>query len=381
VILLATPDLSGNEAAYLRQCVESTFVSTVGPFVGRFEEMVAAASGARHAVATSSGTTGLHLALVTVGVTRDDLVLLPDFTFIASANAIAHCGAMPWLVDIGADSWTMDPAALERALETGTERLGDRLIHRQTGRRVAAVMPVHTLGLPAEMDRIAAIAKRFGLPVVADSAAALGASDGGRPVGRLGATLDVFSFNGNKTVTAGGGGIVAGNDEALTDLARHLSTTARRGADYVHDRVGFNYRMTNLDAAVGCAQMERLEPLVAAKRRIRAAYDQAFADIDGLSPFPSRAGCEGACWLSGVVLDESRAAEMEKIRSALRAAGIDARPFWRPVHLQAPYAATPREDVAVTDGIWPRILTLPCSTHLTPLQLDQVVASVRRVLA
>ncbi len=381
MIPLATPDLSGNEAAYLQQCIETTFVSTVGPFVNRFENLVAEASGTRHAIATSSGTTGLHLALVALDVAHDDLVLLPSFTFIASANAIAHCGAMPWLIDIDPATWTMDPDQLASALEGQTERTGRGLLHRATGRRVAAIMPVHTLGLPAEMDRITEIAHRYSLPVVADSAAALGATDKGRPVGALGAALSVFSFNGNKTVTSGGGGAVAGNDEALLALARHLSTTARSGANYLHDRIGFNYRMTNLDAAVGCAQMERLDHLVGAKRRIRTAYDAAFSDIEGLAPFPSRDGCESGCWLSGVVLDHGRATRMEAIRAALREDGIDARPFWQPVHLQPPYAGAPHEDCTVSEDLWPRILTLPCSTHLTDADQDHVIAAVRKALA
>jgi hypothetical protein len=258
MIPLAVPNLAGNEARYLQDCVATNFVSSVGPFVRRFEEMVAAATGAADAVAVSSGTVGLHLALVTAGVGRDDLVILPALTFIASANAIAHCGATPWLLDVSAESWTLDPAALDRTLAAETERRGGRLLHRASGRRVAAVMPVHTLGHPADMDAIAAIAAHHRLAVIADGAAALGATYKGRRPAELGAALTVLSFNGNKTVTAGGGGAVIGTDAGLLGIARHLSTTARVGEAYEHDRVGYNYRMTSLQAAVGCAQMEQL---------------------------------------------------------------------------------------------------------------------------
>jgi hypothetical protein len=202
MIPLAIPNLAGNEAKYLQECVETNFVSSIGPFVIRFEEMVATAAGARFAVATSAGTTGLHAALAAVGVTRDDLVILPSFTFIASANAIAHCGAMPWLFDVDAGSWTLDGEAVARALAGETERRDGRLVHKGSGRRVAAMMPVFTLGMPADMDRLTALAREYRLPLVVDAAPALGARYKGRAVGALGADLTVFSFNGNKTVTA-----------------------------------------------------------------------------------------------------------------------------------------------------------------------------------
>ncbi len=377
MIPLCVPNLSGNEARYLHECVETNFVSSVGPFVERFEERVAVASGAGLAVATSSGTTGLHAALTAIGVQRDDLVVLPSLTFIASANAIAHCGADPWLVDVDEASWTLDPAVLGEVLERDTERDGEDLRHRPTGRRVAALMPVYTLGLPADMDSLLELASEYGLPVVADAAAALGALDRNRPIGSLGAQLSVLSFNGNKTVTSGGGGAVIGDDEALTALVRHLTTTARVGSGYDHDRVGFNYRMTNLQAAVGCAQLERLDELVAAKRRIAAGYDAAFAAVAGLLPFPAPARSESACWFSGVLLENRAAAELVP---GLRADGIEARPFWKPIHLQAPFAACPREPTPVTDRLWPAVLTLPCSTGLAAGDQERVIAAVRSAL-
>jgi dTDP-4-amino-4,6-dideoxygalactose transaminase len=241
----------------------------------------------------------LHLALLSVGVRPGDLVILPTMTFIASANAISHAGAMPWLFEVTEASWTLDPAAVSIALESQTERREDGLIHTPTGRRVSAMMPVHTLGIPADMDALVEVARRFDLRVVADAAAALGAHYKGRPVGQLGADLSVFSFNGNKTLTAGGGGAVVGHDEAACARAAHLSTTARIGREYDHDAVAFNYRMTNLQAAVGCAQLERLDDLVGAKQRIDARYREAFAEVDQLGTFPSPDWAQSACWLSG----------------------------------------------------------------------------------
>lgn len=380
MIPLAVPNLAGNEAAYLQQCVESTFVSSVGPFVTRLEEMAAALAGSAAGVATSSGTTGLHVALTALGVGRDDLVCLPSFTFVASANAISHCGASPWLFDIDPLRWTLDPALLARALDEDCTRDGAALIHRASGRRVAAVMPVHVLGSPAHMDAIVAIARRHGLPVLADAAAALGARDKGRRIGQLGADLSVVSFNGNKTVTAGGGGVVLGDDPGLIGLVRHLSTTARATEDYVHDRVGFNYRMTNLQAAVGCAQLEQLDGFVAAKRRIRAVYDAAFADTAGLTPFPQPDDCESECWFSGFAVQSPPRPSVQDLRARLRQGGIDARPFWIPMHLQPIYAEAPRTSMTVCEELYPRLLTLPCSTGLSSDDQQTVIACLREAL-
>jgi dTDP-4-amino-4,6-dideoxygalactose transaminase len=377
MIPLCVPHLGGNEGRYLQECVDSTFVSSVGPFVDRLATMTALAAGAVTAVPTASGTTGLHLALAALGIGQNDLVVLPSFTFIASANAISHCGAKPWLMDIDPVSWTLDPILLEVTLEAETEQRGGVLRHKATGARVAAIMPVYTLGQPADMDAICAVAARFGLPVVADAAAAIGSTYKGRPPGQMGALLSVFSFNGNKTVTSGGGGAVFGNDTDLLAHAAHLSSTARAGTAYSHDRVGFNYRMTNLEAAVGCAQLEQLDGFIAAKRRIRARYDQAFGGMVGVGLFPDPEWAESACWFSGLVLDRPA----PPVCAALREDGIEARPFWMPVHLQAPYKTCPTTPMPVAERIWDRVITLPCSTNLGIEDQDKVIGSLKRILA
>lgn len=378
MIPLCVPNISGNEGKYLAECVSSTFVSTIGPFVTQFEKMVAEAAGTRGAVATSSGTTALHAALVAVGVERDDLVICPSLTFIASANAISHAGATPWLFDVDQESWTLDPALLARELASRTERRGGDLFHSETGRRVSAIVPVFTLGIPADMDAIVAIAREYGLKIVVDGAAALGALYKGRTSGALGADLTMYSFNGNKTTTAGGGGAVAGDDEALLARFRHLTTTGRVGADYDHDIVAFNYRMTNLQAAVGCAQMERLDEFVAAKRRIAARYEDAFRGLNGISRFPDPEWATSPAWFSGFVFHGQGAADKSRaLRAHLRQEGIDARPFWKPMHDQKPYADAPRTAMPVADALWPGVVTLPCSTHLTGAEQDKVIATVR----
>ncbi|MBN2288956.1 MAG: aminotransferase class I/II-fold pyridoxal phosphate-dependent enzyme [Candidatus Glassbacteria bacterium] len=379
VIPLAVPNLSGNEGKYLRECIETNFVSSAGPFVEKFEEMVARAAGTACAVAVSSGTTGLHLALHSLGVKAGDLVVLPSFTFIASANAIAHCGAAPWVLDIDPAGWTLDPRLLEKELAGRTRRAGEDLVHTPTGRRVAAVMPVYTLGSPADMQPILELARSYGLPVVADAAAALGASYRKGPLGEL-ADLTVFSFNGNKTITAGGGGMIAGTDEKLLRQVRHLSTQARPGREYHHDQVGFNYRLTNLQAAVGCAQMERLEELVRRKRQIQAAYESAFAGLPGIGLFPKPPWGESACWLAGITVEDPGLPPVKNICERLRDKGIQTRTFWKPVHLQPPYRDAPRSGQPVSEKIWDKVLTLPCSTSLTAEQQGCVIETVSGLL-
>jgi len=377
LIPLAIPNLRGKEQTYLRECIETNFVSSVGPFVDRFEADLGRLLGVTRAVATTSGTSGLHVALVAAGVGRDDLVILPSLTFIASANAIAHCGGLPWSFDIDPRSWTLSGEALARGIDAECEKQDRGLVHRATGRRVAAIMPVHTLGVVADMDPIVEIARTYGLPVVADGAASLGADYRGRSPAATGADLTVFSFNGNKTVTAGGGGAVVGDDETLCDLVRHLTTTARVSPAYEHDRVGFNYRLTNLQAAVGCAQLEQLESFVAAKRRISDRYDRELTDLEGVEAFPKPEWGTSACWLSGVVIRER---PLPKILESLEASGIGARPFWRPIRLQAPYREAPSEPTPHCDAIWQQILTLPCSTQLTESDQGRVIEALRRCL-
>ncbi|MBF0381952.1 MAG: aminotransferase class I/II-fold pyridoxal phosphate-dependent enzyme [Magnetococcales bacterium] len=385
MIPLAIPDLKGNENRYLTECITSNFVSCVGPFVNRFEDMVATASGNLRGVATASGTAGLHAGLVAVGVRAGDLVILPSLTFIASANAINYCGADPWLFDVDRATWNIDCEQLAQQLEAETEIRGGEVIHQPTGRRVAAIMPVHTLGMPADMDAVVKLAKQYELPVVADGAAALGAADKMRPVGALGADLTVFSFNGNKTMTCGGGGMVVGDDPILIDQVKHLTTTARKGPGYDHDRVGFNYRMTNVQAAIGCAQLERIDELVSAKRRIRSIYNQAFADIPGLTPFPdyslANANNRSSCWFSGVLVEDADQERILSLLDHLQNCGVESRPFWKPIHLQEPYLHAPKNDLRVCEDIWSGIVVLPCSTGLLPEDQEQVIRGLLQTVS
>ena len=372
MISLAIPNLTGNEKSYLDNCIDTTFVSSVGEYVNKFEEMVAAATGSEMAVATSSGTTGLHAALTAVGVKHGELVIIPSFTFIASANAVRHCGADPWLMDISANDWCMDPELVRSEIDAHC-KCGDdgNIYHSETGKRIAAIMPVYTLGNIPDMAAFRQIADAYGLPLVVDAACAIGATYGGDNFGKI-ADLSVISFNGNKTVTCGGGGAVVGKNKELLDQVRHLTTTARVWPDYDFDEVGFNYRMTNIQAAVGVAQMERLDSFVNTKRKVRKYYEEKLEDIarkNGLAFFPTTE--VSSCWFSGIVLLEGKELDTAKeICSKLKDNGIEARSFWKPVHLQKPYSSCPKSTMNVTEALWQRIITLPCSTGITDEELE-----------
>ncbi|MBM3504568.1 MAG: aminotransferase class I/II-fold pyridoxal phosphate-dependent enzyme [Alphaproteobacteria bacterium] len=373
---LAEPDLSGNEARYLQECIATNQVSSVGPFVSRFENAVAAASELPHAVATSSGTAALHVALVALGVTSGDLVVVPSYTFIASANAVHLCGATPWLFDVEARFLTLDVDLLREEFRRHVAMRSGHAVHTPTGRRVAAILPVHALGIPADLDAIAELAARYRLPVVADGAAALGATVGGRAVTKA-ATLTALSFNGNKTITSGGGGAVVGADPALIGLVRSLSTTARAGDAYEHERAAFNYRMTNVEAAIGCAQIERLEHFLAAKRDVATAYHVAAEGRAETALLGDPPWGASAHWMNAVMVEPER---QERVLDRLSASGIGARRFWRPLHWQPPYRDAPRTTMEHSEDAWRRVVALPSSTSLTDSERAFLAEHLRSAL-
>lgn len=378
MIPLCIPNISGNEGAYLAECVASTFVSSVGPFVDRFEAETRDATGAAWAVATSAGTTALHTALHSLGVGPGDHVVIPSLTFIATANAVAHCHAVPIIVDVEPERWGLDPRLVAEVLETRCTRDAEGVLRlTATGGAVKAIMPVFAMGLPADMDALCALAKAHGLPVVADAAAAIGATYKGRPLAQAGADLTVLSFNGNKLVTAGGGGAIVSAAEEGGARLKHLTSTARVGALYDHDMVGFNYRMTNLQAAVGVAQLERLEHFLATKARIARTYEGGFADLTGVLPFPSVMDSQGSHWLSGIYVPDASLADMAHLREKLVENGIEGRTFWKPIHLQSPYLGCPHQLNGFAEAVWQRVQPLPCSTQLTEDEQAATIDVVR----
>jgi perosamine synthetase len=366
------PEIRGNAWDYVKQCLDANWVSTAGPFVDRFERMVADAVGARYAVATVNGTAALHVALLVAGVQPDDEVLVPALTFVATANAVRYAGAWPVFLDAEPVYGQLDPAKLGEFLERECVSHGGALVNRTTGRRVRAVVPVHVLGHPVDMDPVVELARRFGLAVIEDAAEALGARYRGRCVGRFGA-VGCFSFNGNKLLTCGGGGVIVTDDARLAERARYLTTQAKDDPlEYVHGAIGYNYRLTNLQAALGCAQMELLDEYIATKRAIAERYTTALRSVPAVGTPVEAPGAFGTCWMYTVrVGTDSRA-----LLRYLAARRIQTRPLWQPLHRSPAHAASRSYRVEVADRLYAESLSLPCSVGLTRSQQDEVLAAI-----
>jgi dTDP-4-amino-4,6-dideoxygalactose transaminase len=373
-IPLATPNLGEAERRAVLAALDSGFVSSVGPEVTRFEQEFARLVGSRNAVSVASGTAALHVALRLAGVGHGDEVFVSDFTFIGSANPVAYLGAEVVLVDSEPGSWNMDPDLVEAELDRRA-RAGEPMPR--------AIELVHVLGQPADGQRIVEIARRHDVVVVEDAAESLGAGwvdDEGRTTstGTLGA-LGAFSFNGNKIVTSGGGGMIVTDDDRLARRAKHLTTQAKvPDVGYLHDEVGYNYRLTNLNAALGLAQLGRLDEFVAAKRGIAARYDAALADLP-LTLAPSLPGTRSTYWLYSVLAEDQ--ATRDGLLDQLARHGVGARALWRPLHQQPPFSHFCTLGGQVAASLFDRGLSLPSSTDLSDGDHDRVVAAVRSYFA
>jgi perosamine synthetase len=362
---LHEPVFAGREWDYLKDCLETTLVSSVGPYVDKFEAMLAELTGARRAVATVNGTAALHVCLLLAGVNRGDEVLIPSFTFVATANAVAYCGAIPHFAEVEEERLGIDPAALRAYLKAKAERHQGACRNRATGRRIAALMPMHTFGHPADLEALAALSRDFGLVLVEDAAEGLGTRWQGRHVGTTG-LLSALSFNGNKIVTTGGGGAILTQDEELGKRAKHLTTTAKTPHPWAfrHDQVGFNYRMPNLNAALGCAQLERLPEFLASKRALANAYGAAFAAMPGVRFVAEPRGAESNYWLNAIRIDGADAAWRDATLELAAAEGVAMRPAWVPMHRLPMYADCPRMELPVTEDLEIGILNLPSGAGL-----------------
>jgi dTDP-4-amino-4,6-dideoxygalactose transaminase len=377
-IALAEPTIGGNAQRYLDECLRSNFVSSIGPFVTRFEEVFAASVGARYAVACASGTAAIHLALLVLDVGPGDEVLVPTLTFVASANPVRYAGATPVFVDAEARTYNLDPALVVEELERRA---------RAGIRQPAAIEVVHLLGHPADMAPVLEAAARHGIPVVEDASEALGAAYlagplTGRQVGTIG-RVGCFSFNGNKLITTGSGGMLVTDDEALAKRARHLSTQARLpGLAYDHDEVGFNYRLSNVSAALGLAQLEQLDTLLAGRRANAADYDAAIRDLPALVPAPRAAWADSSFWLyTAALASPAGGRTRDEVLIALDHEGIDARPIWRPLHQTRLWHDAERIGGGVADDIFERAFCLPSTSSLDDASRRRVVAALVAALA
>jgi perosamine synthetase len=366
-VALHEPQFVGREREYVLDCIDSTWVSYSGTYVTRFEAALAERGGTAAAIAVSNGTVALQLCLLLAGVGRGDEVLVPALTFVATANAVVHAGGVPHFIDVDDVTFGVDARKLRSYLENIAIRRGADCINRSTGRRIAAVMPVHVFGHPADMDALNQVAEEFGLQVVEDAAEALGSYYKGRACGSL-APLAALSFNGNKVVTTGGGGAILTSDPAIAERARKLTTTAKRPHRwaFVHDEVAYNFRLPNINAALGLAQLERLNDVLAAKKRLWSRYYDAFNGMRGVTIFRDAPFAESNHWLVALVLDNPDPRLLEGILCVLNDAGIGARPAWTPMHQLPMYEANPRMPLPVTESLATRIVNLPSSAFLAP---------------
>jgi perosamine synthetase len=362
---LHEPRFAGNEWAYLKECLDSTFVSSVGKFVDRFEDELAAYTGAKHAVAVVNGSAALQVALRLAGVQPGDEVLIPALTFVATTAAAIYAGGTPHFVEVEERTLGLDPRALRAYLTRITEIRGGQCVNRATGRVIRAVVPMHTFGHPVDIDGVLAVAREYGLALVEDAAESLGSTVGGRHTGTFG-VMGTLSFNGNKTITTGGGGAIITNDGALARHAKHLTTTAKvpHRWEFVHDEVGYNYRLPNLNAALGCAQLEQLPGFLKSKRRLFERYLAAFAGVPKCRIVAEPEGCESNYWLQTLLLDEQTADQRDAILAATNDAGLMTRPAWALMHRLGPYRDCPRMELPVAESLERRIINLPSSAHL-----------------
>jgi len=367
-VYLSPPDVGAEERALLLEAFDSNWIAPLGPHVDAFERELAEHIGVAHAVALSSGTAALHLALILLGVEPGDDVLVPTFTFVATANAAVYVGAKPVLVDCDAATWQIDPALVADELRA----------RARAGRLPGAVVAVDLYGQCADYGQLEPLCAEYGVPLVEDAAEALGATHRGRAAGRFG-NAGVFSFNGNKIITTGGGGMLVTDSPRVAELARHLAAQAREPvAHYEHERLGFNYRMSNLLAAIGIAQLRSLERRVGRRRAVAAAYRQGLADLPGLSFMPMDPEGASNCWLTCVQIEpEAFGATRDDVRQALETHDIEARPTWKPLHLQPVFAGADAVRGAVAAAIFDRGLCLPSGSNLSDADLGRVVEVVR----
>jgi perosamine synthetase len=374
---LSVPSLHGNEWSYVKECLDTNWVSSVGPFVDRFEVGMAAKVGTPHAVATVNGTAALHIALLVAGVQPDDEVLVSTLTFIAPANAIRYAGAWPVFIDAEADYWQIDGGKLVDFLDRECAWHDGALRNRSTGRRIGAIVPVHILGHPVDLDPICEVASKFQIPVIEDATESLGARYKGRATGQLG-DLGCFSFNGNKIITTGGGGMLTTNSASMARHAKHLTTQAKDDPlEYTHDEIGYNYRLTNVQAAIGCAQLEELDAIVARKRRIAERYTAALGDIPGVTAMREASWAFSTFWLFTIRIDAtSFGSDSRSVLRSLERKKIQSRPLWQPLHRSRAHAGAQCGRIDVADELYQDCLSLPCSADLRDEQIDRVVAAI-----
>lgn len=373
-IPLIEPEIRGHEWKYVKECLDTGWVSSAGTYVDRFEQLLAEQSRCEHAVATVNGTSALHVALIVAGVQPDDEVLVSTLTFIAPVNAIRYVGAWPVFVDAEPDYWQMDAGRVVDFLENGCQWKDGALYNRLTGRRVTAIVPVHVLGHPVDLDPILQVAQKFGLKVIEDATEGLGATYKGRPLGSIG-DIGCFSFNGNKLITTGGGGMIVTSNEKWAKKAKYLTTQAKDDPiEYIHAEIGYNFRLTNIQAAIGCAQMEQLDAYVAAKRGIADRYSAALGGISGIQPMRQATWGKSTYWMYTVLVkEEVYGTNSRQLLRALAAKKIQTRPLWQPIHQSPAHIISRAGELPISEQLSKEALSLPCSVGLSEDSQKRVI--------
>ena len=375
MLLLSGPNMGGNELKYVTECIETGWVSSVGAYVDEFEKMSAAFAGTKYAVATSSGTTALHICLVMMGVNRDDYIIAPNITFIATLNAIKYTGASPILIDTDEHNWQMDLNLLENFLANQTEQKNGACHFKKDGRRIPVIMPVHVLGNICDMDRLLALAKQHNIIVIEDSTEALGSYYKGKHAGGFG-LLGTFSYNGNKIITTGGGGMIVTDDEALAKKAKHLTTQAKSDPfEYIHDEIGYNYRLVNVAAAMGVAQMEQLPGFLSRKKEIIAFYKNELEGIGDIKFQQVSDDVNPNWWLPTIFTKKQK-----EVLKVLNDHKMQSRPFWVPMN-QLPMF---KDDIYINKNdrsgfVYQHCLSIPCSTNITDEEMQGVCNKIKEV--
>lgn len=361
---LHEPIFNGNEKAYVLDCIDSTFVSSVGKYVNEFEKYLCDFTGAKHAVAVSNGTSGLHIALLLADVKPNDEVLIPSLSFVATANAVTYCGAIPHFIDVDEQTLCLSPSLLSEYLSKIVKRIKGESINTKTGRVIKAMVPMHTFGHSAEMQDLLKIAENYKIKLVEDAAESIGSFYMGKHTGTLG-LLGVLSFNGNKTITTGGGGAILTNDSDLARKAKHITTTAKipHRWGFKHDLVGYNYRMPNINAALGCAQLEGLPTILEKKIILFKKYKEAFKSIPEVEIFEAGHNSKSNYWLQTLILNKSVSKYRDEILEVTNSSGYMTRPVWDLLHTLDPYKKFPRSSLKVSKSLEKRIINIPSSTY------------------
>lgn len=362
MIPLHAPTFRGNEKKYLNECIDSTFVSSVGKFVDQFEEMVADYTGARKAVVCVNGTNALHMAMILSGVENDDEVITQALTFVATCNAISYIGAHPVFIDVDKDTMGLSPKAVEAWLKDNAEVRGNSCYNKRTGRRIKACIPMHTFGHPVHLDELVEVCNRYKLDLIEDAAESLGSLYKGKHTGTFG-RVGAISFNGNKTITTGGGGMLLFQDEELGKFAKHLTTQAKvpHRWEFVHDHVGYNYRMPNINAALGCAQMEQLESILKNKRQTAERYREFFSENSEITFFSEPENCRSNYWLNAVILKDKTA--QQDFLNYTNNLGVMTRPIWELMNRLPMFKDCETDGLQNTVWLADRVVNIPSSVR------------------